>query len=457
MKKLFVLVALCAIGFGLVAQNIPADALYVCKETGSNRGSGTKDKPFKYIQKAIDVAQDGQTIIVSEGRYFGNLDKGDIKVENKAVKIYGGYSKDFSKRDILGTPTLIQPDIASLGTRTGATLSITSNKKVGDVVIDGLIFDHGYKNIYVGKNNTNAAYIEGIGTRIQEQSGAGGFGGENFDESSTAKHTAELHFNMEAESVTIRNCVFVNAEQNGVTGMLKCQNVLVENNVFCNTRYRAFAIDGGYPATQPGKPATGPRTKIEFRYNTCMFMWGRSQDYMNEANGNAFKYANGVDANVHHNIFGCAVRSALDRAWVEGNKADEARKVANADHNIFFLNKMGDIEVVGGGKNMQVYVDGFEDLEQLTGNVEGNKALTDPNVFKGRINEAYLKGFLSLSYGSSSNVDRSSGANQFRSAMGMNLQGTMQSKVSMHANRYPYKESFLLFGAMKGYGAQDLK
>jgi len=37
---------------------------------------------------------------------------------------------------------------------------------------------------------------------------------------------------------------------------------------------------------------------------------------------------------------------------------------------------------------------------------------------------------------------------------GMNLQGAMSSSVTMFANKYPWKDALLLFGNVKGYGAQ---
>ena len=45
-------------------------------------------------------------------------------------------------------------------------------------------------------------------------------------------------------------------------------------------------------------------------------------------------------------------------------------------------------------------------------------------------------------------------ANTFRRAMGMNQQGTIQSSVTMWANRYPLEDALKLFGAVEGFGAQ---
>ena len=39
-------------------------------------------------------------------------------------------------------------------------------------------------------------------------------------------------------------------------------------------------------------------------------------------------------------------------------------------------------------------------------------------------------------------------------AMGMNQTGTIQSKVTMLANRYPLEDAIKLFGAVEGFGAK---
>lgn len=68
--------------------------------------------------------------------------------------------------------------------------------------------------------------------------------------------------------------------------------------------------------------------------------------------------------------------------------------------------------------------------------MRGNKSLKDPSIFKGKIDEAYLNGFLNASYKEQTDYNPNSPANTFRQAMGMNMVGTMQSSASMFANRY---------------------
>ena len=133
-----------------------ADTYYVSKETGSNRKDGlSADKPMKNLQKALDAAPAGSTILVAEGNYFGTLDCGNILV-TKPVTIVGGYSTDFKTRDVLKYKTLIEPTAESNGTAKGnGTMQIKLDG--GKVVIDGLLFNRGNSIAYNGDKDPNRA------------------------------------------------------------------------------------------------------------------------------------------------------------------------------------------------------------------------------------------------------------------------------------------------------------
>ena len=169
--------------------------------------------------------------------------------------------------------------------------------------------------------------------------------------------------------------------------------------------------------------------------------------------GWGFRYNNRTDSYVHHNIIGCSAYAALDRGRVDTPKDREAAKITTSEHNMFFLNKQGDLTLPGGGLYMRVNCEEFEDVEQLA-QIDGCVRLKDPSVLKGKINEPYLNGFINVSYKETLSSDPNSDANQFRQSMGMNQTGTMTSSVTMFANRYPFADALKMFGAVKGYGAQ---
>lgn len=394
----------------LFATAASAQTYYVSKSTGSNRNDGSKDAPFKNIQKAIDAVPEGSTIFVAEGNYFGTLDKGNIPVA-KCVKIYGGYNTDFSQRDVLKYRTLVQPNAASNGTASGlGTMIIKVNKPDGEVVIDGLLFDRGNSISY---NVRGEGKPEGVECPMMNPIGTGGKGGANLDETNVlTTETREIYFdNPNCQQITIRNCAFVNAPNYGISGQFHA-NLLIDNNIFINTRMIACDVWGG---------DANDNMEVEFCNNTVLFTWTRLKDLADMGYG--FRYNNRTNSNVHHNIFGCSAFAALDRGRTDTPKEREAKKVTTSEYNMFFLNKRGDLALPGGGMFMMVNCEDFEDVEQLK-EIDGCVRLTDLSVLKGKINEDYLNGFINA------------------------------SSATMFANRYPFEDALKLFGAIRGYGAQ---
>src|SRR5690606_6906159 len=88
----------------------------------------------------------------------------------------------------------------------------------------------------------------------------------------------------------------------------------------------------------------------------------------------------------------------------------------------------------------------FGDLEIAS--VEGNKNEIPEGL---KVNKAYLEGYLNARYSEQTDFDRNSPANQWRAALGMNMQGTMKSSVTMFANKYPWRDAISLFGNVSGY------
>jgi hypothetical protein len=70
------------------------------------------------------------------------------------------------------------------------------------------------------------------------------------------------------------------------------------------------------------------------------------------------------------------------------------------------------------------------------------------------LNESYFNGFMNAQYSEKVDYDPNSQANVIRAALGQNKQGTIQSSVTMFANRYPWQETLKLVGAHSTYGVQ---
>jgi len=414
---------------------------YVSQSTGSNRNDGSQASPLKNIQKAIDMAVAGDVICVAEGNYYGLLNSGNIKI-NKAVSIIGGWSSDFSERDILKHRTYIQPTATSNGSAQGqGTVQINVMQSGSLVELDGLIMDRGNSVAY---NPRGEGRPEGVETAMMQPIGSSGAGAPGVPEDKVyTTETAIVYINTGSRcDVTIRNCAFLNGPNFGLLGSTSATKIIVDNCIFVNIRMAAVELRGASAALN---------SETHFTNNTILFTWSRLKDLGDMGYG--YRYLPRMDSYLDHNIIGCCIFSGLDRGHVDSSAAREAERVTTCENSLFFLNRQADLTLPGGAQFLRVRVGDFEDVEQLA-EVDGNKEVTDPSLFGGRINEAYLKGFLSATYSEKLSYDPNSSVNTFRQAMGMNLTGTMESKATMFANHYPVEDALKLFGAVPGYGAQ---
>ena len=137
--------------------------LYVSPK-GNNRNSGSKDAPFKDLQKAIDEAPEGALICVAEGNYLGKLDAGYVSIK-KYVMLVGGYSEDFSERNPLKYITSIQPgpEAAATNSNYGLLDIYVKGKRDGKVLIDGFCLTGTNEQICVFKRHSLSSQRLGSG------------------------------------------------------------------------------------------------------------------------------------------------------------------------------------------------------------------------------------------------------------------------------------------------------
>ena len=408
---------------------------------GSNRNDGSRASPLRNIARAIELANAGDIIFVAEGNYFGMLDRGDIIV-NKPLTIRGGFSPDFATRDVLRFLTMIQPSPESNGTaHDQGTMQINVTAANTEVVIDGFIFDRGNTISY---NARGEGRPDGVESAMMNPIGTSGNGGPDLTTASVLTKASAILRVGGNSNITIRNCAFINAPHFAIQGTIQ-GDITITNCIFVNSRMAAVEVAGGSASRD---------SNCTFTYNTILFSWSRLRDFADMGYG--FRYGTRMNSYVTHNIIGLSTFSGLDRTRVDSDRNRESRRITTAEHNVFFLNKQGDLTIPGGGMFQRISANQFDDVMELA-EVSGNRVLTDPAAFRGRINQAYLTGFLNASYRETTDLDRNSPANQFRSAMGLPIQGTMQSAATMYANRYPWREALQLFGAMQGVGAQAIR
>jgi hypothetical protein len=453
MKKLIVMTSV--LFFAWAAMSASGADFYISAETGGavRSADGSKEKPWKDLQVALDKAAAGDTIHIAEGNYLGTSDRGFVEMVTP-VNLRGGYSKDFSSRDVLKYQTKIQPSATINNTAKGMaslTLGKTMGQNVplkipaGGITIDGIIFDRGFSNGYSPIKGKPDGVETGMLVRLP---GAG----ENGDVKNVFSIERPLLGLATGSSgnLTIQNCIFANSAFYAIqTGSWQSGKIVIKNNVFVANTFAAVEIPGS-----TGQSQFAYTTEIEFAYNTVLFSWTRLSDLKDMGYG--YRFMTGASTDVHHNIIGGSALAGLDRTRVDTTPADAAKRKTGAEDNAFFLNRKGDLYIAsGGGQMLTIWAKNFEDREELY-KYERNIELSGDKL-KGKINEAYLKGFLSMVYSEKVDYDANSPANQFRRAFGMNQVATMTNKVDMYANRYPLEDARKLFGAVEGYGAQAIK
>ena len=436
--------------------------LYVSVSTGSARADGlSPTSAMKDLQKAIDAAEENDEIRVAEGNYLGNLDRGYIEIGRfgnatqtadmgKFISIYGGYSTDFSERDVIKHITKFQPVdqkfIAPLF-NWNARRPYGYNGPVGNVVIDGFVFDLGENNLYCVKNVSDertGTPNEGVLTgRFVELGGAPPVpleGYANGDEYG-------LHMDVEG-NVRISNCVFVNCRDYGIQALMGKGHIEICNNIFVACRYAACQVKGNV------KDDDIDKVSLDFHHNTVLFTWTRTKAF--EDMGQGFRFMNGIRTiDVHNNIFGCNSNCGVERVFYESNKAMEAAKISNLYDNYFFANKR-DLELASSGAaTISVSAARIEEAEQIGPKYEGNVEMPEGNdAFINAIDQPYLEGYMSLSMIQSQSYNPNSAANQVNRIFGLNQQGSEIVRPSMYCNKYPWLKALDLFGKVDGYGAQ---
>jgi hypothetical protein len=200
--------------------------------------------------------------------------------------------------------------------------------------------------------------------------------------------------------------------------------------------------------TCPNKGGPNAQTKCasaEIANNTILFTWSRLKDFLDMGYG--IRVMTKLEYNIHDNIIGGCIQAGVDHTRFTSN---EWIKI---DRNVFFVNKRADMLFSpASNTSVDLRVDQFGDLD-ISSAAENVQEIPEGLP----VDTAYLEGFLTARYSEEADLDRESPANRWRSIMGLNLQGTITSQVTMFANRYPWKKALELFGALEGRGAQSVR
>jgi hypothetical protein len=430
-KKKFLVILL--ITFTVFTFSLVSKTLYVSKENGKNNNPGSKEQPLKNIDKAINIAQPGDVINIAGGIYSGTFDIGYLDC-NKALKLYGSFSPDFSSRDIMKYPTIFQPNNQS-GAKSRKPL-IRFSGDVDGLVVDGFVFDMGMRNSYHNQEGKPDGLETGM-LLLPPQKMTG-------QVATVTESCLSIPSASKGGEILIQNNVFVNSAKFGIQAGLRTGTMKILNNIFVANRMAAIEVYGTCPGTG-GPKSLSLCGEVEIAYNTILFSWSRTKELLDMGYG--IRVMTKLKYNIHHNLIGGNVLAGVDHSRF--NKNDWVK----LDHNIFFANKMADMEYSpASNTKLNLRVEQFEDLEIAS--CTNNKTQIPKTL---SIDRAYLEGFLNSRYSEQADFNPDSPANQWREIMGLNKQGKLTSRVTMYGNRYNWKKALELFGAVKDFGAQSFQ
>ncbi|MBW1872748.1 MAG: right-handed parallel beta-helix repeat-containing protein [Deltaproteobacteria bacterium] len=239
--------------------------------------------------------------------------------------------------------------------------------------------------------------------------------------------------------LTVTNNTFVNCTNNAVRlkvggsrgiGLNGKGRALVANNVIVASRMSGVEVYG----TEDNAGTA------DIHHNTIVFTWSRVKDLATLGYG--VEILTKVKFNIHDNVIALNIGPGVNNQRFNSH--------IKMDNNAFFGNKKKDFWFnPASNTNIRINADEFEDLE--LDSVEGN----ENKFIKLPLDKAYTAGVIGASYSEKTDYNPDSQANKLRGALGLNKRGKIKSKVSMFANRYPWKEALKLWGAVKGKGAQN--
>jgi hypothetical protein len=177
---------------------------------GSSGGDGSREQPFRDPFQALDKAAAGDVIHLAGGDYFGKLKTALWRFAAEDLTLLGGYDEKFASRDPWKNPTRLVLADKTKASHTGPFLASTD--PAGDFILDGFIFDGSSKNSYLDNGGLDLS-----------------------------KASMDALVQLMGREVTIRNCIFLNANGSGLE--VSAVAGKLENCLFLNVSGMAARIN----------------------------------------------------------------------------------------------------------------------------------------------------------------------------------------------------------------------
>jgi hypothetical protein len=181
----------------------------------STSSQGTRLNPFRTIKEAINAFDSTQNdaILVAQGSYTEQV------VLKSGVQLYGGYSPDFSKRDIVTLPTLIEAPEPSPSQATDKGAVVAQNLNAKTVVAGFTIRGYDVSTRTVPAKSSYAVYVSNAPSLVLANNHI--FGGRGGDAPPAVFGTSGVNGGAGGRGLDSRECATANCggeSQNGGSG-----------------------------------------------------------------------------------------------------------------------------------------------------------------------------------------------------------------------------------------------
>lgn len=283
---------------GALVPSLDGAEWYVSAARGKGKAA-TKEEPAKDLGNIIAQLQPGDTVHIAQGVYEGKGKSGCDVIE-VPVKIIGGYSDDFSKRDpwgecrtVLNGVNLDNPNfVARARLLIELHLKYQTATAAGEqhnVLVDGIIVDNAGRNQYVDDKQLKIRRDAVPAEKKAQTPGTPGI-----------KVTLGKFCGATVQNCVVLNCAVESADGAISVGGGKASQILIRNNlVVNNTGNGIYPMSLFKPTSKTPKWEDHPTATVEG--NTVLFCWKPGP--IDEYSGSGLRIDAGMTVVAKNNVF----------------------------------------------------------------------------------------------------------------------------------------------------------
>ncbi|SDD66133.1 Right handed beta helix region [Algoriphagus faecimaris] len=390
---------------------------FVSATNGSGQ-LGTKERPAKDLGNIIHHLKPNDVIRIAAGTYLSRGASGSDEI-NVPVTIIGGYNESFTARDPWGDHKTIFTGTNDYQKSTDPRIYIRTDQQResngqlsqgGTIVVDGIIVDNGPRNRYHENKGLAIRRKADPRTNQNPSPGSGGI----------------VIVASKFTNVAVQNCIVMNtAPSEGALSVRVFQGGkgIIRNNLTINNTGYGIHARTGYTGSNPELVP-----KFLIANNTSLFNW--KHDPIATYGGDALALDQYLTAKIENNVFGFGHMGGI---------LNKGAKI-ELNNNLFTGNAKYDYIEKGAAMRVDAILDeailvDFNSDGNETQLIEIPMAERWANIYANRVE-------LTRESVDAAVTVSNSGANQLRSMLGLNVQGsTVEMDAEIHLPHLKLEEA----------------